>query len=115
MFAFCDGGAGLAVTTSGAGTTLRAYMCRVGGFGSNVKLYLSFAVNQLPERERATGNSLMTMSSDAGSSIGPQVSGLVQARMGFTPLSVATTIVYTLGMTAVYGFFVRPAKRTVSP
>jgi dipeptide/tripeptide permease len=80
------------------------------GIGENGR-----GMNQLPERERATGNSLMTMSWDAGWSIAPLVSGLVQVRTGFTPLFVATTIVYTLGMIAVYGFFVRLAKRIVSP
>jgi len=84
---------------------LRSGFMRVGD-----PLYLSHAMNQLPERERATGNSLMTMSWDAGWSIAPLVSGLVQVRAGFTPLFVGTTIAYTLGMIAVYGFFVRPAK-----
>lgn len=88
---------------------LRSGFMRVGD-----PLYLSFAMNQLPERERATGNSLMTMSWDGEWSIAPLVSGLVQVHTGFTPLFVATTIVYTLGMIAVYGFFVRPAKRMVS-
>ena len=54
--------------------------------------------------------SLMSMSWDAGWSTAPLVSGLVQVRAGFTPLFVATTIVYTLALTAVYGFFVRPAR-----
>jgi predicted MFS family arabinose efflux permease len=70
-------------------------------------LYLSFAMEQLAEDERATGSSLMSMSWDIGWSVGPYVSGLVQVRAGFTPLIVATTAFYTLGLISIYFFFVR--------
>jgi hypothetical protein len=52
----------------------------------------------------------MAMSGDAGGAIAPLVSGLVQVRTGFTPLFWGTMLVYTLGLIAVYGFFVRPAS-----
>jgi hypothetical protein len=68
-------------------------------------------MNQLPEGSRATGSSVMTMSWDAGWSIAPLISGLVQVRTGFAPLFVATTVVYALGIVAVYAFFGRPATR----
>jgi MFS family permease len=87
-----------------------AHWLRSGFMRVGEPLYLSFAMDQLPERERATGASLMTMSWDAGWSTAPLVSGLVQVRVGFTPLFVATTIAYTLALIAVYGFFVRPAR-----
>jgi MFS family permease len=84
---------------------LRSGFMRVGD-----PLFRAFAMDQLPEEERATGASLMTMSGDAGGAIAPLVSGLVQVRTGFTPLFWGTTIVYTLGLAAVWGFFMRPAK-----
>jgi predicted MFS family arabinose efflux permease len=87
-----------------------AHWLRSGFMRVGQPLYQSFAMDQLPERERATGASLMTMSWDAGWSIAPLVSGLVQVRAGFTPLFVATAVVYTLALVAVYGFFVRPAR-----
>jgi MFS family permease len=91
-----------------------AHWLRSGFMRVGEPLYMSFAMDQLPERERATGASLMTMSWDAGWSTAPLVSGLVQVRAGFSPLFVATTIVYSLALVAVYGFFVRPARGQTS-
>ena len=87
-----------------------AHWLRSGFMRVGQPLYLSFAMDQLPERERATGASLMTMSWDAGWSTAPLVSGLVQVRSGFTPLFIATTALYVLALVAVYSFFVRPAQ-----
>ena len=86
-----------------------AHWLRSGFMRVGEPLYLSFAMDRLPERERATGASLMAMSWDAGWSTAPLVSGLVQVRAGFAPLFVATTIAYSLALIAAYGFFVRPA------
>jgi predicted MFS family arabinose efflux permease len=83
---------------------LRSGFMRVGD-----PLFRAFAMEQIPEEERATGASLMTMSRDAGGALAPIVSGLVQVRFGFTPLFVATTIVYSLSLLAVWVFFLRPA------
>jgi MFS family permease len=84
---------------------LRSGFMRVGD-----PLFRSFAMERLPEKERATGASLMSMSGEAGSALAPLVSGLIQVRLGFTPLFWATTAVYTLSLLAVYRFFLRPAK-----
>jgi MFS family permease len=88
-----------------------AHWIRSGFMRIGQPLYVSFAMEQLEERERATGSSVLTMGWDAGWSLGPLVSGLVQTRTGYTPLIVATTVFYALGLGAVYGFFVRPARR----
>jgi MFS family permease len=87
-----------------------AHWLRSGFMRVGQPLYSSFAMEQLPERERATGSSLLSMSWDAGWSTAPLVSGLVQMRTGFTPLILATTGCYVLGVLAVYGFFVRPPR-----
>jgi MFS family permease len=88
---------------------LRSGFMRVGD-----PLYRAFAMEQLPEQERATGASLMTMGGEVGGAIAPLISGLVQVRAGFTPLFWGTTIVYTVGLIAVWGFFMRPAKGTTA-
>ena len=88
---------------------LRSGFMRVGD-----PLFRAFAMEHLPEDERATGASLMSMSGKAGGAIAPLLSGLIQVRLRFTPLFWGTTIVYTLGLIAVYGFFMRPGKRCSS-
>jgi predicted MFS family arabinose efflux permease len=70
-------------------------------------LYMAFAMEQLAEEERATGSSLLMMSWDVGWSAGPYVSGLVQVGSGFGPLFLATIVFYSLGLGAIYAFFVR--------
>jgi MFS family permease len=87
-----------------------AHWLRSGFMRVGQPLYMSFAMDRLPERERATGASLLTMSWDAGWSTAPLLSGLVQVRTGFVPLFVAATGLYTLALVAVYGFFVRPVR-----
>jgi MFS family permease len=85
---------------------LRSGFMRVGD-----PLFRSFAMERLPEQERATGASLMSMSGEGGAAIAPLLSGLIQVRFGFTPLFWGTMLVYTLSLVAVYCFFVRPVQK----
>jgi len=82
-----------------------AHWIRGGFMRLGQPLYLSFAMEQLDERERATGSSLLTMGWDSGWSLGPLVGGLVQARVGFTPLILTTAALYAVGLALIYLFF----------
>lgn len=71
-------------------------------------LYSAFAMEQTPENERGAVNAVLQISWQLGWAVGPFVSGLVQARYGFTPLFVATIIMYALANLLSWWFFVRP-------
>ncbi len=57
-------------------------------------LYHAFAMEQIPEATQGSVNSVMELSWQFGWTVGPYVSGLVQAAYGFSPLFVATAMIY---------------------
>lgn len=79
-------------------------------------LYSAFAMEQTPENERGAVNAVLQISWQLGWAVGPFVSGLVQARYGFTPLFIATIAMYALANALAWQFFVRPARlKTATP
>jgi len=80
-------------------------------------LYKAFAMEQLDEGEHATGSSLLQMVVDFGGAVGPYTSGLMQVRVGFGPVFVATTMLYALSLGCVYRFFRlhREVKHVLQP
>jgi len=59
------------------------------------------------ERTRARVSSLMGMGWNIGWSVGPYVSGLMQVRVGFTPIFLITTATYIVGCIIPYVFFAK--------
>jgi MFS family permease len=92
-----------------------AHWIRGGFMRLGQPLYISFAMEQLAERERATGSSLLRIGWDAGWSLGPLVSGLLQARVGFTPLILSTVGLYAVGLGLIYLFFDPLGRKTEKP
>jgi predicted MFS family arabinose efflux permease len=66
--------------------------------------YSAFAMERTAERERGAVNSMMQLMWEVGWTVGPYLSGVVQARWGFGPLFVATALLYNLatGLTWLY-------------
>ena len=62
-------------------------------------------MEQVPEQEQGTVNSLRTMAWQLGWTIGPFLSGIVQVRYGFAPLFVSTATLYTLATVLTWVFF----------
>jgi MFS family permease len=91
-----------------------AHWTRSGFMRIGDPLYLAFAMEQLPEEERATGASLLTLGWETGWGAGPYVSGLVQTRTGFGPLFAGTTACYLLSLFFVYLFFIRGQNRRLA-
>ena len=90
-----------------------AHWVRGGFMRLGQPLYISFAMEQLVEQERATGSSLLRIGWDAGWSLGPLAGGLLQARLGFTPLILATAALYAVGLALIYLFCDPLHKETV--
>ena len=70
-------------------------------------LYSAFAMENTAERERGAVNSVMTLMWEVGWTVGPYLSGVVQARWGFSPLFVLTGLLYALAISLTWRFFGR--------
>ena len=70
-------------------------------------LYNAFAMEQFEERERATVSGLMGMSWNIGWTIGPYLSGYMQAnpKIGFPPIFVITCLFYAVATILEKAFF----------
>ncbi len=92
------------VWVSGFSFWVRAALMNMGN-----PLYSAFAMEQVTERERATVSGLMGMSWNIGWTIGPYLSGYMQAHpnIGFRPIFVITCTLYILASILMRAFFQR--------
>lgn len=82
-----------------------AFLIRGALMNMSNPLYSAFAMEQTPERERAAVNSVMQLMWEIGWTVGPYLSGVVQARYGFAPLFVSTAVLYSLAAGLTWLFF----------
>jgi predicted MFS family arabinose efflux permease len=89
---------------SAAAFWVRAALMNMGN-----PLYSAFAMEQVPERERATVSGLMGMSWNIGWTVGPYLSGYMQQHpnIGFKPIFVVTCSLYILASILMRSFFQR--------
>lgn len=87
------------------GVAAVGFLARAALMNMGMPLYDSFAMDQVAEDEQGTLNSLLMMSFELGYAIGPILSGVIQLRYGFTPLFIATLILYSLAVVCVRSFF----------
>ena len=82
-----------------------AFLMRGALMNMSNPLYSTFIMEQTPERERGTVNSLFQLTWEVGWTVGPYISGVVQARYGFAPLFVSTAGLYGLAVGLTWLFF----------
>lgn len=82
-----------------------AFLIRGALMNMSNPLYSAFAMERTPERERAAVNSVMQLMWEVGWTVGPYLSGVVQARYGFAPLFVSTAVLYSLAIGLTWAFF----------
>ncbi len=84
-----------------------AYWVRAALMNMGNPLYSAFAMEQVTESERATVSGLMGMSWNVGWTIGPYLSGYMQAHpnIGFKPIFVITCCLYLLASFLMRTFF----------
>lgn len=70
-----------------------------------VPLYGAFAMEQVTEREQGTVNSIKELAWQVGWAFGPYISGVVQESYGFTPLFLATGVLYCIAILITWIFF----------
>ena len=68
-------------------------------------LYSAFCMEQVPERDQGVVNSVLNISWQMGWSVGPYISGVVQENYGFTPLFLATGVLYLIAILTMWTFF----------
>jgi MFS family permease len=86
-----------------------AFWVRAALMNMSNPLYEAFAMEQVPAPERATVSGLMGMSWDIGWTVGPYISGTMQAHpnIGFKPIFVITCLLYAVAAILVKVFFQR--------
>jgi predicted MFS family arabinose efflux permease len=62
-------------------------------------------MEQVSEREQATVNSIKETAWQFGWALGPYISGVVQEHYGFTPLFIATALLYAISTSITWYFF----------
>jgi MFS family permease len=82
-----------------------AFLVRGALMNMSNPLYSAFAMEQTSERERGAVNSVMQLMWEIGWTVGPYLSGVVQARWGFAPLFLSTAILYSLAIALTWAFF----------
>jgi MFS family permease len=68
-------------------------------------LYSAFCMEQTPAPQQGFVSSVLNIAWQIGWSVGPYISGIVQVRYGFTPLFLATTVLYLLAIGTTWLFF----------
>jgi len=78
-------------------------------------LYSAFALEQVAEHEQATVNSVKELAWQVGWAVGPWLSGVAQARVGFGPIFVTTAVIYAFSTLLTWVFFKdTEAAKTIS-
>ncbi len=85
---------------SAIGFLLRAMLMNMAS-----PLYSAFCMERSPEQHHGFVNSCLNLSWNMGWAVGPYVSGVVQQNSGFTPLFIATAILYGLAILFTWAFF----------
>ena len=82
-----------------------AVLMRGALMNMSAPLYSAFCMEQTPTRQHGFVSSVLTVAWQIGWSVGPYLSGLVQVRYGFTPLFLATTVLYLMAIGVTWLFF----------
>ena len=91
------------------------YLMRTGLMNMASPLYNAFCMERTPEHQQGFVNSVLNLSWNIGWAVGPFISGLVQQDYGFTPLFIATAILYFAAIVVQWNFFVREEQNATAP
>jgi MFS family permease len=83
------------------------YLMRSALMNMSAPLYSAFCMEHTPEHQQGYVNSLLNLSWNIGWAVGPFISGLVQQSYGFTPLFIATAVLYFGAIVLQWKFFDR--------
>ena len=81
------------------------FLLRTALMNMSAPLFSAFCMERTPEHEQGFVNSVLNLSWNAGWAVGPFVSGVVQQNYGFTPLFIATAVLYFIAILLQWEFF----------
>jgi MFS family permease len=82
-----------------------AFLMRAALMNMAAPLYSAFCMEQTPESQQGLASSILNIAWQIGWSVGPYLSGVLQEQYGFTPLFIATTILYLLSIGMMWRYF----------
>lgn len=82
-----------------------AFLMRAALMNMSTPLYSAFCMEQTPQNQQGLASSILNVAWQIGWSVGPYLSGVVQESYGFTPLFIATTLLYLTGIGIMWKFF----------
>ncbi len=86
------------------------FLMRTALMNMSSPLFSAFCMEHTPENHQGFVNSLLNLSWNIGWAVGPFISGVVQQSYGFTPLFIATAILYFLAIFLAWIFFVKEER-----
>lgn len=92
-----------------------AYLVRGTLMNMASPLYMAFSMEVSDPSDQGAVSSMMNISWMVGWAVGPVISGVVQQNYGFTPLFIATLVLYALSTGLVWIFFHDSEKRAFIP
>jgi MFS family permease len=90
-----------------------SFLLRAALMNMAAPLYSAFCMEQTPEKDQGLVNSVLNISWQMGWAIGPYLSGLVQESYGFTPLFIATGILYSTSISLLWTFFHKTEQKPI--
>ena len=81
------------------------YLIRTALMNMASPLYTAFCMEHTPEHQQGFVNSVLNLSWNMGWAVGPFISGVVQQSYGFTPLIIATTMLYFAAILLQWEYF----------
>jgi len=92
-----------------------AYLIRGTLMNMAVPLFDAFAMEQVPESEQATVNSVKSLTWNLGWATGPYLSGVIQQAYGFNPIFIITGILYAASVAVTWILFRKREKPLAQP
>lgn len=81
------------------------FLMRAALMNMSAPLYSAFCMEQTPEHQQGLASSVLNVAWLMGWAVGPYISGVVQERYGFSPLFLATTILYLIAVSVMWKMF----------
>jgi MFS family permease len=91
-----------------------ALLMRAALMNMAAPLYSAFCMEQTPEHQQGLVSSVLNIAWQVGWSVGPYLSGIVQEQYGFSPLFIATSILYVSAIALMWAFFQRSEEHVVT-
>ena len=91
------------------------FLLRTALMNMSAPLYSAFCMERTPEHHQGFVNSVLNLAWNVGWAVGPFISGVVQERYGFTPLFIATSILYFMAITLAWIFFKNTEEAGIIP